>query len=102
MKIQKKGSIDVDVLRMETSDEKNSSLLKSIDGEICLKYKTGYGAIDYYEADDDAIADFAFIDDYYIPKYLLEKHNITYNRKASCKAVFNGEKWNIFEIKLLD
>ena len=98
----KKGSIDVDVLRMETSDEKNSSLLKSIDGEICLKYKTGYGAIDYYEADDDAIADFAFIDDYYIPKYLLEKHNITYNRKASCKAVFNGEKWNIFEIKLLD
>ena len=47
---------------------------------------------------DTTKPDCAFIDDYYVPKYVLRKHNITIDCKVTVKVLFNGEKWSVFEL----
>ena len=43
--------------------------------------------------------DFAFINDFYVPKYLLEKHNITTDCAVKAKAIFAGDKWKVYDLE---
>ena len=45
--------------------------------------------------------DFAFINDYYVPKYLLEKHSITTNCQVKAKVIFAGDKWKVYDIEIM-
>jgi len=43
--------------------------------------------------------DFAFIDNYYVPKYLLDKHNIINNCKVNARVIYGGDEWKVIEIQ---
>ena len=104
---KKSNKTKINILKVELTSEIKSSLLKSTTGELKLKYKDGSLTYDYDEIIDNQIyidirkPDFAFINDYYVPKYLLEKNNITSNIEVEAQILFNGEKWNVFKINKL-
>ena len=90
-KTDKDKKIRVKTLNIESTDQINTSLRKDITGLLEVKYK------DYnYEED---IPDFAFIGDYYVPKYLLEKHDITEDCRVNARAIYAGDKWKVTEIE---
>jgi hypothetical protein len=102
---KKSKKTKINILKVELTSEIKSSLLKNTTGELKLKYKDGSLTYDYDEIIDDQIdidirrPDFAFINDYYVPKYLLEKNNITSNIEVKVNILFNGEKWNVYKIE---
>ncbi len=79
------------VLNIELTEEINPNLQKDISGLIQMKYKN-YN----YE---EAIPDFAFIGDYYVPKYLLEKHKIITDCQVNARAIYAGDKWKVTELQ---
>ena len=83
------------------TDETTTSLRKEISGLLELKFKLNGRTVNFGDLDADEnniLPDFGFIDDFYVPKYLLKKHNITSNCKITARALLNGEKWKIFEL----
>lgn len=105
---KKQSKYRTHILNIENTNETNSSLFKKIEGKACLKYK-GYERtydFDYILSEemadelgvDISKPDFAFIDDYYIPKYLLQKHNIVEDTYLTVYILYNGEKWQVFKI----
>ena len=104
---KKNNRSKINILKIEISNEIKNSLIKTITGELKLKYKQGSLTYDYDEIINEQIdidirkPDFAFIQDYYISKSLLEKNKITSNVNVIIKILFNGEKWNVFEINKL-
>ena len=90
-KAGKDGKLRVKVLDIELSEEVNSNLRKDISGLLIVKYKS-------YNYDEE-IPDFAFIGDYYIPKYLLEKHQILDDCMVNARAIYAGDKWKVIEIE---
>ena len=83
-KKDKDGKKKLITLYMEQTDEINSDLKKEISG--VLKIKNG--------------GNFAFIGDYYVPKFILEKYCIIDDCDVSAKAVYtgDGDKWKVYEI----
>lgn len=80
----------IEVLKAETSDEVNSSLVKDIEGLLELKYRNRF---------DDGDPDFAFIGDYYVHKTLLDKYNIISDCHVKAKVIYAGDgKWKVFEL----
>ena len=104
---KKSNKSKINILKVELTSEIKSSLLKNTTGELKLKYKNGSLTYDYDEIINEQIEidikkpDFAFINDYYVPKSLLEKYKITSNVNVNVKILFNGEKWNVFKINKL-
>jgi len=95
---------NIHILDIASTEQQNSSLIKKISGELNLKYKHGGMTVDYqdlhdYEEIDATIPDFAFIDDYYVPKYLLQKYHIVKDCDVTVKVLYNGEKWSVFELE---
>ena len=91
---ENKNEYRTHILDIETTKEINSSLLKEVSGEIRLNYKNGKIA-------------FGFVDDYYIPGFLLEKSNIEDDDYVFVKMIFNPKEpikkqWKVFEIEKLD
>lgn len=79
------------VLNIELTEEINPNLRKDITGLLEVKFK------DYnYEED---VPDFAFVGDYYVPKYLLEKHDIITDCKVKARAIYAGDKWKVTELQ---
>ena len=52
-----------------------------------------------YKKYDDEKPEFAFIGDYYVPKYLLEKNKITDDCNVNATAIYNGDKWKVTKIE---
>lgn len=115
-KTDKDKKLRVKVLNIESTEETNPNLRKDITGLLEMKYKNGkFYDYDFEEDDEHAdsafdengkliinnkpIPDFAFIDDYYVPKYLLEKHNITDDCRVNARAIYTGDKWKVTEIE---
>lgn len=102
---KKKDQTRYKVITLQRTDKKNESLLKEITGEIELKYKGGSRTRDFYELNEEEIEtlspNFAFLDDFYIPKFLLEKHNIKKNCSGRVRAINDGSKWKVIEIEML-
>lgn len=105
-KDKKKGIVRFKVITINKTGKTNDSLLKATTGEIELKYKSNYGTREYYELDEEEknslSADFAFMDDFYIPQFLLEKHNIKSNCFGKIKAINDGSKWKVIDLEILD
>lgn len=80
-------------MKIGATDETNSNLRKDISGILKVKYKNnGHFDEDWLESYSDVIKpDFAFINDYYVPKHLLEKHNITTDCNVNARAIFAGD-----------
>lgn len=98
-KTDKDKKLRVKVLNIEPTEETNTNLRKDITGVLEVKYK------DYNY--DENIPDFAFIGDYYIPKYLLQKHNITNNCRVNARVIYGEDKmkrprWKVIGIEKLN
>lgn len=120
-KTDKDRKLRTKVLNIELTEEVNSNLRKDITGLLEVKYRNGhYDDFDFDEDEelDDSlfdengkltktikqIPDFAFIQDYYVPKYLLEKHNITVDCRVNARVIYgedkmNRPKWKVIEIE---
>ena len=98
----KRNRIIYKPLDVKETIETNDKLLKTIKGSLELKFKSGGYTRDFYELDEDEMfkvkADFGFISDFYVPKYILNKYSIDTNCKVTAKAIFSGDKWKIIEI----
>ena len=90
-KTGKDRKLRVKVLNIELTEEINSNLRKDITGLLEVKYKN-------YNYDEE-IPDFAFVGDYYVPKYLLEKHQILDDCRVNATAIYAGDKWKVTEIE---
>lgn len=88
LKRDKDKKIRVKVLDIGLTEEINGNLRKSISGELELNYKS-----------DNIFPDFGFVNDYYVPKYLLEKHNITEDCDVKVTVIFTGDKWKTVDIE---
>ncbi|WP_447637721.1 tetratricopeptide repeat protein [Flavobacterium microcysteis] len=98
-KTDKDKKLRVKILNIELTEETNTNLRKDITGVLEVKYK------DYNY--DENIPDFAFIGDYYIPKYLLQKHNITNNCRVNARVIYGEDKmkrprWKVIGIEKLN
>ncbi|MEA2019831.1 MAG: hypothetical protein U9N59_15475, partial [Campylobacterota bacterium] len=67
------------ILDIKKTDKTNTSLLKEISGDIRLNYKNGKIA-------------FGFVDDYYIPGFLLNKLDIEEDDYVFIKMIFNPKE----------
>jgi hypothetical protein len=85
VKKDKDGKKKIVTLQIEETNEQNSELRKTIKGELEIKND----------------GRFAFIDDYYVPKSILERYNIKDDCFVTAEAVYTGEsdKWKVYEIK---
>ncbi|WP_339844867.1 hypothetical protein [uncultured Dokdonia sp.] len=90
-KTGKDRKLRLKVLNIELTEEINPNLRKDITGLMVMKYKN-YN----YE---EVIPDFAFIGDYYVPKYLLEKHKKISDCRVNARAIYAGDKWKIIELQ---
>ena len=90
-------------LKIELTEEINSNLRKDISGILQVKYKNnGCFDDDWIESYSDVVKpDFAFINDYYVPKFLLEKHNVTMDCQVKAKVIFAGDKWKVYDIEII-
>lgn len=88
LKRDKDKKIRVKVLDIGLTEEINGNLRKSISGELELNYKS-----------DNIFPDFGFVNDYYVPKYLLEKHNIMEDCDVKVTVIFTGDKWKTVDIE---
>ena len=102
-KTDKEKKTRIKTLKIGATDETNSNLRKDISGILKVKYKNnGHFDEDWLESYSDVIKpDFAFINDYYVPKHLLEKHNITTDCNVNARAIFAGDKWKVIRIGII-
>lgn len=86
-------------IEIRETDELNPNLLKSVKGNLELKYKIGGRTFDYSDLGENELTnikpDFGFVDDFYVPKSVLIDNNITTNCSISATAIFSGDKWKI-------
>ncbi|GFD75179.1 hypothetical protein KUL113_45990 [Tenacibaculum sp. KUL113] len=90
-KMGKDRKLRVKVLNIKLTEEVNPNLRKDITGLLEVKYKN-------YNYNEE-IPDFAFIGDYYVPKYLIEKHQIIDNCRVKATAIYAGDKWKVTKIE---
>lgn len=103
LKKDKENKQKIKVLNVEITDEVNSDLSKDIEGFLLLKFKDKsydeFEHFDSYDANGNPLKpDFGFIEDYYVPKYLLEKYNIIRSSKVKARVVFSGCKWKVIKL----
>ena len=80
----------IEVVNVETTSQQNDKVIKEFSGILSLKYHRG-----------DADPSFAFVDDYYIHKSLLLKHNIDTDCHVKGKAVLEDDgKWKAFWLEI--
>jgi hypothetical protein len=95
VKKDKEGKKNLVTLKVEQTEEQNLDIRKTINGRLELKYK-----YDWNDNGDGENADFAFIGDYYVPKSVLSRFNITKDCNVTATAVYtgDGDKWKVFDI----
>lgn len=118
-KFDKEGKTRISVLQIKETEESSTSLRKEITGTLEMKYKNAKSLNRKWDDDDDYFdgdwngdfdeernvkpkmikPDFAFINNYYVPKHLLEKHNIIEDCKVNVTVVYTGEKWKVISIR---
>lgn len=92
-KTDKDRKLRAKILSIELTEETNPNLRKDITGMLEVKFKN-------YNYDED-FPDFAFIGDYYVPKYLLKENNITTDCKVNARAIYAGDKWKVTEVQII-
>ena len=92
VKKEKDGKKKLVTLSVEKTDEQNKELIRTVSGRLELKYKKGY---------DIREPDFAFIDDFYVSKKILQQYQITADCHVTAQAVYTGDndKWKVYKIE---
>ena len=96
----------VEILKVETTTDRNENVLREFSGRLSVKYHGGGGNSWYDEYDDEEgdsvdLPDFAFVGDYYVHKSLLVKYEITSDCNVKGKAVLGGDgKWKVFWLEV--
>jgi hypothetical protein len=114
-KTDKDKKLRVKVLAIEPTDEMNPNLRKDVTGILDVKFKNDHRLDFDFEKYDEIIGstvdentnlkinntypDFAFIGDYYVPKYLLEKLNIISICYVKARVIYTGSKWKVIDIE---
>jgi hypothetical protein len=100
---KKRNKISYKYIEIEKTEETSSTLRKEISGLLKLKYRKYGSTIDWedleYEDINNFTPDFGFIGDYYVPKEILIKSEISLNCDVEAKVVFTGDKWKVFDLK---
>lgn len=91
-KVDKQNILRIKVINIEPTKEIDPNLQKDITGILKVKYKSYY-----YEQ----FPDFAFIENYYVPKHLLKKYHVTEDCKVNAKIILKGDKWEVIDLKKL-
>ena len=90
-------------IQISETEETNPNLIKSIKGNLELKYKRGGGTVDFYALDKDDNSnkspDFGFVGNFYVPKNVLSENKITSNCNITATAIFSGDKWKIIKLE---
>jgi hypothetical protein len=98
---KKEKKYKINILGIVTTSKTNPSLRGKITGSLSLKYKYNgctYVFHDLPHGTGHLKASFGFLGNYYIPKYLLEKYKIEEDCQLTARALFNGEKWQVFDL----
>ena len=89
----KSNKKEAQILKISTTSETNTSLIKTVQGTIELKYKHNGRTLDFDEALDLDLdlnkPDFAFIEDYYVHCKILKKYKINSTRDIKAKVIYN-------------
>lgn len=103
---KKKGVPRFKVITINKTEKVDDTLLKEFSGKIKLKFKSSNETIDYDELDKNdqecLTPDFAFMEDLYIPKNILQKYEIRSNCYGKIKAINNVENWKVIDLEILD
>lgn len=113
-KTDKDRKLRVKVLAIEPTDELSPNLRKDVTGILDVRFKND-NRLDFDSKKNDEIKgskidentnlinnaypDFAFIGDYYVPKYLLEKLNILNICYVKARIIYTGNKWKVIDIE---
>jgi hypothetical protein len=99
---KKRNKVSYKYIEIEKTEETSTNLRKDISGMLKLKYRKHGSIIDWenlqYEDQIDLSPDFGFIEDYYVPKEILNQNNITSNCTVEAIVVNSGEKWKVVSI----
>lgn len=118
-KTNKDKKLRVKTLKIEPTEETNINLRKDIIGLLEVKYKNNrYDNFDFdeeiFDSDfdeneklilcDKTIPDFAFIGDFYVPKYILEKHLISNDCRVNARVIYAEDKmkrprWKVIDVQ---
>ena len=92
----------IKVIQIRETKEINPNLIKSISGNLQLKYKIDGKSFDYYNMIEDemnsTMPDFGFIGDFYVSKNILSDNKIRENCFITATAIFAGDKWKIIKL----
>ena len=104
-KDKRKGSYFYKCLNVMESDQVNNDLIKNLSGKLMLKYRNNGSTRDYHDLNEkdqnNLFPDFAFVDDFYVPKKILIENNIRENCLVSIKAISYNRKCEVFELRII-
>lgn len=91
------------VLDASDTDMINSAIVKSVSGEVRLKYKKDGRTLSYDQAQgtdvDISNPNFAFLEDYHIPSRVVKDAGITHDQEVKILVLLKEGKWNTIEIE---
>ena len=94
-KKNKEGEKRVKFLDIQTSEVGCDGLRNTIKGLLKLKYNGGF----HYSEDEP---DFAFVNDYYVHRKLLQKYKITHDCNVVAHIVLGGDnKWKVYDLEIV-
>lgn len=98
----KSNKKEAQILKISTTSETNTSLIKTVQGTIELKYKHNGRTLDFDEALDLDLdinkPDFAFIEDYYVHCKILKKYKINSTRDIKAKVINERGRWSVIDL----
>lgn len=104
---KKQNRDKINILNVELSNEGKSSLVKTTIGQLSLKYKYNnrtysYDDIVFEQLDIDIRKpSFGFVNDYYVPKYLLTQNKIEKDCMIEAKVLLSRGKWSVYELEII-
>lgn len=98
----KSNKKEAQIVKVSATSETNPSLIKTVEGTINLKYKHSGRTLEFDEALDSGLdvakPDFAFIEDYYVHRKILNKYKINSNRDIKAKVINERGKWSVIDL----
>lgn len=91
------------VLDATDTNKTNNAIVKSVYGEVRLKYKKDGRTLSYDQAQgtdvDITNPNFAFLQDYHIPSRVIKEAGITHDQDVKILVLLKEGKWNTIEIE---
>ena len=98
----KSNKKEAQIVKVSATSEINPSLIKTVQGTIELKYKHSGKTLEFDEAIDSGLdvtkPDFAFIEDHYVHRKILNKYKIYSNRDIKAKVINERGKWSVIDL----